>query len=134
MSFLKDAINHIRQVSYGVHGKECSCKCDICGQDDKCNSHTKTFSSITKLWESVLCPKASGSSFYAQKCLIGKCSSCGPSQKLPVCPIEESSSAGMVTVKIFEDIQVGCTETGKKKKRKVSVNQGDAVQGTFGTV
>ena len=119
MSFLRDALNHIRQVSYGVHGKECTCQCDICGVDVKCNAHTKNFPSLTKLWESVLCSKASGSGFFALKCLMGKCSSCGPSKKLPICPIEDSNRARMVTVKIFEDLEVGETDTGKKKKRKV---------------
>ncbi|MCO5614701.1 hypothetical protein L7F22_068985 [Adiantum nelumboides] len=71
MSFLRDAVNHIRQMSHGVHGKECSCQCDICGADVKCSVHTNHFPSFTEL-----------------KCLIGKCSLCGRSKKLPICPLK----------------------------------------------
>lgn len=51
MSFLRDALNHSRQVAKGVHGKECACRCDICGADEKCRAHTQTYSSLTNLWE-----------------------------------------------------------------------------------
>lgn len=118
MSFLRDALNHSRQVAKGVHGKECACRCDICGADETCTAHTQTYSSLTRLWESVLCPKPIGSELFGLKCLLGNCKSCGPAKKLPICPIEDSDSV-QVKVKIFEDIQTGQTETGTKKKRKV---------------
>ena len=118
MSFLQDAINHLRQTGIGMHGKECIYQCNICGVGEKCTAHTQTYSSLTKLWEIVLCPKLIGSELFGLKCLLGNCQSCGPAKKLPICPIEDSDSV-QVKVKIFEDIQIGQTETGKKKKRKV---------------
>ena len=119
MSFLQDDINHLRQTSIGMHGKECICQCNICGVGVKCTAHTQTYSSLTNLWESVLCLKPSNAEFFALKCLMGGCKSCGPSKKLSTCPMEESSTQRTIKVKIFEDIQVGETDFGKKKKRKV---------------
>ena len=50
---------------------------------------------------------------------MGGCPSCGPLKKLLICPLEESSTIHTIKVKIFEDIQVGDIDAGKKKKRKV---------------
>ena len=119
MSFLQDAINHLRQTGIGMHGKECICQCNICGVGEKCTAHTQTYSSLTKLWELVLCLKPGNAEFFALTCLMGGCKSCGPSKKLSTCPMEESSTQCTIKVKIFEDIQVGETDSGKKKKRKV---------------
>ena len=38
---------------------------------------------------------------------------------MPTCPREESTTECVVTVKLFEDVEVGYTDAGKKKKRKV---------------
>ena len=78
----------------------------------------KLTQALQSYWELVLCPKAIGSEIFDLKCLLGDCQSCGPAKKLPICPMEDSDSV-QVKVKIFEDIQIGQTETSKKKKRKV---------------
>ena len=118
MSFLRDAVNSIRQGSHGLHGLNCTCKCDICKSTNSCKACTRTFTSLTLLWELVVCPKVDGSIYHKLKCLIGECSSCGPEKKFKSCPMEESSGCTM-KVKVFEDVEVGYTNAGKKKKRKI---------------
>ena len=65
-----------------------------------------------------MCPKVDGSTYHELKCLMGECSSCGPNKKFKACPMEECSGC-MVKVKVFEDVEVGYTDVGKKKKRKI---------------
>ena len=86
MSFLRDVVNSIRQGSHGLHGLNCTCKCDICESSDSCKACMRTFTSMTLLWESVVCPKVDGSSYHKLKCLMGKCSSCGPAKKYESMP------------------------------------------------
>ena len=43
---------------------------------------------------------------------------CGP-EKITTCPGEESQMGCIVTAKLFEDVEAGQTDAGKKKKRKV---------------
>ena len=114
MSFLRDAISSIRQASHGLHGLNCTCKCDICACTNICQAGTRTFTSMTLLRESIMCPKVDGSTYHELKCLMGKCSSCGPSKKFKACPMEECSGCA-VKVKVFEDVEVGYTGARKKK-------------------
>ena len=65
-----------------------------------------------------MCQKVDGSTYHELKCLMGECSSCGPNKKFKACPMEECSGC-MVKVKVFEDVEVGYTDAGKKKKRKI---------------
>ena len=118
MSFLRDAVNSIRQASHGLHGLNCTCKCDICACTNIFQAGTRTFTSMTLLWESVVCPKVDGFTYHELKCLMGECSSYGPNEKFKACPMEECSGC-MVKVKVFEDVEVGYTDAGKKKKRKI---------------
>lgn len=118
MSFLRDALNQIRQGSLGLHSTSCTCQCEICGATDTCNACAQTYSSTTVLWESIVCPKSENASHHKRNCLMGECSICGTG-KMPACPREESQTGCIVTVKLFEDVEVGQTDAGKKKKRKV---------------
>ena len=65
-----------------------------------------------------MCPKFESAIYHKKICLMGECSSCGP-DKMFACPEEESQMGCIVIVKIFEDVEVGHTDAGKKKKRKV---------------
>ena len=85
ISFLRDAVNSIRQGSHGLHGLNCTYKFDICVSTDNCQANTRTSTSMTILWESVVCPKDDGSTYHKLKCLMGECSSCGPGMKFKAC-------------------------------------------------
>ena len=65
-----------------------------------------------------MCSKDDGSTYHKLQCLMGKYSSCGRKKKFKACPMEECSGC-MVKVKVFEDVEVGYTDAGKKKKRKI---------------
>lgn len=118
MSFLKDAINHMRSSVFGLHGKACQCQCNICKDNGGCKAPKNPIKSVTALLDSILCPKSDTSTFHALACLSGQCKRCGPA-KLDFCAAEAAFNAKKIVVKIFEDLEVGTARDGKKKKRKV---------------
>ena len=122
ISFLRDAVHQIRQTTTKFHGRSCFCTCKICNADVDasvgCVATTLLKSSITKTWENVLCAKAEKDAFHALPCLMGTCNKCS-AEKLECCPRELVETSKSVTVKIFEDIEVGINRKGKKQRRKV---------------
>lgn len=125
MMFLRDAFNHMRQQSFGLHGPSCKCRCVVCSTNatqeaahSQCTAAKQTRHSITDIWEGILCPKPTSSEFHAKSCLLGDCNACGTS-RLMLCPNEVSNDALLLSVKVFEDIETEhCDEEGNKKKRK----------------
>ncbi len=68
----------MRGESKGIHGKQCNCTCDVCGNSilSVCTTGYTTFQDLIDLWMSIMCP-VRDSTFHALNCLKGKCDSCG---------------------------------------------------------
>lgn len=73
--------------------------------------------SISKLIDSILCPKQAGSNYHGLKCHMGECTSCGV-KRFCCCPGELLQDARTIKVKVFKDVETGTSEGGKMKKRK----------------
>ena len=124
MSFLKDALNHLRSRKFGLHGGECQCNCQMCagnGSNSICSSIAHTYSGVTELWESVVCPKQEGELFHNRKCLMGECKNCGV-QKLLCCPLETRKGGLSITVKVFAFVDI-MDKAGNTRKRKDLLNR-----------
>ena len=124
MSFLKDALNHLRSRKFGLHGGECQCNCQMCagnGSNSICSSIAHTYSGVTDLWESVVCPKQEGELFHNRKCLMGECKNCGV-QKLLCFPLETRKGGLSITVKVFAFVDI-MDKAGNTRKRKDLLNR-----------
>ena len=94
MLFLKDAYNLMRSDVGGLHGRSCSCTCDICKSSVACGKLAaleQCQSRITKFWEACVCAKKEDSTFHQYKCLMGECDKCGV-KNISLCPREQQET------------------------------------------
>ena len=95
MEELRVEFNYMRSKA-GLHFEgACSCDCEevcegISGQH--CSAELNTFSGVTAMVESIMCPKADTYRWHARECVFGEYNNCGV-DFLPVCPIEEEGSS-----------------------------------------
>ena len=120
MSFLKDALNHMRSHAFGLHDKGCSCECTICatgnGFSMGCLASQHIFKGVTQLWESVLCPKLPTAVFHRAECLMGHYKICGVN-RLELCCLETKKPGKSITVKVFAYVEAK-DKHGNNKKQK----------------
>lgn len=126
MMFMKDALNLVRHPRFGLHNASCGCSCPIChvaSHPGICGSMQHTYTGVTAIWESLLCPKKQGVEYHSYPCLMGECKNCGV-HKLQVCPREMAEDNILqVSVKVFQEVESGMDEDGKKKTIKDVVHK-----------
>ena len=109
---LKDGFNAMRRGS--VH-KNCQCPCQLCRPEpgvQQCMAAHATFTGVTALCETVLCPKDKAEEYHNLGCIQGSCELCGVST-LRICPQELSmSSDAVVSWRRFEKVFVGRGDDG----------------------
>ncbi|MCO5606921.1 hypothetical protein L7F22_061112 [Adiantum nelumboides] len=69
------AINSLRIDTKSIHGDACDCLCMICrpNEEEKCSAYAATFSSMSKLWRSTVCPKEESTEWHKIACLVRTC-------------------------------------------------------------
>ena len=122
MSYLKEVVNHMRSQAFGMHGGGlCKCACIVCSDSSiagTCSTAAKySVMSISKLIDSLLCPKQAGSTYHDLKCHMGQCTKCG-AEKFLCCPQELLQDSRTIKVKVFKDVETNKCVGAKKKKRK----------------
>ena len=121
MTFLKDALNHMRSRAFGMHDTCCNCVCNICATSKNissggCLASHRTFKGVTQMWESVLCPKPADAVFHRRECLMGDCKICGV-KRLELCCLETTKPGKSINVKVFVYVEAK-DKHGNNKKRK----------------
>lgn len=114
---LRHGFNNMRTGSKGVHGRNCTCGCDICCSNTpgECLADRVQFSGLTDMWSSILCP-VEDSIWYNPSCLKGNCEMCGIDM-LITCPLEEGiNSTRLMQWKCYEKVIHGKTRAGKDNK------------------
>ena len=89
----------------------CKASVDIHGG---CLGWNVVYSSLTSLWESILCKKDDFQMWHKRECLLGECQSCGI-KLLKICPWELNSDVLVKWKSIGSEI-VGYNEDGLPKK------------------
>ncbi len=75
-------LNNMCSKIGGLHAN-CDCRCVICcplGVDQnfqECCAYQISFSRLTYLWTSIVCPIVNGHEWHKRACLIGDCIICG---------------------------------------------------------
>ena len=109
---LKDGFNAMRRGS--VH-KNYQCPCQLCRPEpgvQQCMAAHATFTGVTALCETVLCPKDKAEEYHNLGCIQGSCELCRVST-LRICPQELSmSSDALVSWRRFEKVFVGRGDDG----------------------
>ena len=93
--YLLEALNAFRDPRTALHFVvECNCQCLLCNvvHGEECGLGERRFTSVTGMWESMLCPKAEDAEFHRPECLFGECDRCG-AQFFNACPREMEDSA-----------------------------------------
>ena len=119
MEELRLGFNYMRTKA-ALHSSEfCDCQCeDVCWtvEGNHCSGHLRTFSGVTDMVDSILCPKKDGSQWHARECVFGDCDSCGVDY-LPLCLTEEEGfKANIVKWKHFS-LETITTKKGEQRKK-----------------
>lgn len=75
-------LNNMHSKTRGLCAN-CDCRCVICcplGVDQnfqECCAYQISFSRLTNLWTSIVCPIVDGHEWHKQACLMGECTLCG---------------------------------------------------------
>ncbi len=87
---LRHGFNNMRTTSKGIYGRMCPCSYNICYNEipGQCNVKWTQFPSLTKMWNSIICPLKPNSIWHNLICLKGKCLDYG-NDMLMTCPFEE---------------------------------------------
>jgi hypothetical protein len=92
---LRVGCNNMQATSKGIHDQiGCQCECEnVCqhegeGREGECQASSKLYTSVTKLWEEVVCLKGQYDEWHHRECLLRDCSLCGV-DSLKFCPCEE---------------------------------------------
>ena len=130
MAELTTGWNNMRSAAKGIHGRHCSCDCEVCispataesatvcqreDQRDTCHANLTQLDGLTDMWHTVLCPvEADG--WHAQPCIKGTCDLCGVDM-LALCP-REMDNEGPLQMQWhnFEMVAHGTTRAGKENK------------------
>lgn len=119
MEELRVGFNHMRTKADLHPEKACDCDCeDVCQStgENQCCARLCTFSGVTAMVDSILCPKKDDSQWHARECVFGECVNCGV-DFLPICPIEEEGpSTKLVKWKHFS-LQTITTKKGLERKK-----------------
>ena len=111
-SEMKDGLNSMRHGS--VH-KNCQCTCALCRPVPGllgCMAAHATFTGVTALCETMLCPKDDDQEYHKLDCIQGSCDICGVST-LKFCSQELSvSSDALVSWRRFKMVLVGRGDDG----------------------
>ena len=126
MAQLRQGWNNMRTATKGIHGRNCTCQCEVCvspqtaestGEDQpsRCHADLSHFSGLTDLWHSVLCP-LEGDGWHAPSCIKGDCEQCGVDM-LMLCPREMDSEGSLkVQWHNFESVVHGRTRQVRRTK------------------
>jgi hypothetical protein len=119
MEELRVGFNYMRSKA-GLHS-EGACSCDyeevckgIIGQH--CPVELNTFSGVTAMVESIMCPKADTCQWHTRECVFGECDNYGV-DFLPVCPIEEEGSANKLVKWKNLSMETITTKKGQERKK-----------------
>ncbi|MCO5550032.1 hypothetical protein L7F22_003509 [Adiantum nelumboides] len=105
------AIRSLRIDTKSIHGDACDCLCMICrpNEEDKCSAYAATFSSVSKLWRSTVCPKEESAEWQKLACLLRTCKQC---PKPLFCPQElDVANQELVKWKTFDDLDGFCSSS-----------------------
>ncbi|MCO5573779.1 hypothetical protein L7F22_027553 [Adiantum nelumboides] len=125
IDLMRLVINSLRIDTKSIHGDACDCLCMICMpiEEEKCSAYAATFSSVSKLWRSTVCPKEESAGWHKLACLLRTCKQC---LKPLFCPRElDVASQELVKWKSFEyvieDIRKGQTMKRIKQEQCIHV-------------
>ena len=109
------AVNSLRIGTKSIHGDACDCSCMICrpNKEEKCSAYAATFSSVSELWRSAVCPKEESAEWHRLACLMRTCKQC---PKPLFCPRElDVANQELVKWKTFEYVT---EDIGRGQMRK----------------
>jgi len=91
---LQYGFNNMQGESKGIHGKHCTCECDVCCSSTvgMCKAIRTTFQGLIDMWTSLLCPLGH-STFQNSACLKGECEDYGIDMFMTYLSEEDKRSA-----------------------------------------
>ncbi|MCO5591174.1 hypothetical protein L7F22_045155 [Adiantum nelumboides] len=119
IDLMRLAINSLRIDTKSIHGDACDYLCMICrpNEEEKCSAYAATFSSVSKLWRSTVCPKEESVEWHKFACLLRTCKQC---PKPLFCPRElDVANQELIKWKTFEYVteDIGNGRTRKRIKQ-----------------